>query len=313
MPIFGLVIIIIGIAAMILGMRTLSSRELSERFQNFVVMPERTEEEWVESIYERRQRELREVPFTRRIIVPLFRRVGGLLGWIIPASSMRNLEQQLVIAGHPLGLHGREFYGIRILFLALGILLGYQVYKNSSGLESLMLAGFIVIIMFYLPRLWLRGIVRRKQDSVRRSLPDALDMLSVCADAGLGFDQSIQRVSEYWQTPLGKEFARVINEMSMGSSRAQALRDMTRRLDVSELNSFVAVIIQSDELGMSIADTLHSQANQMRIERRYWAQEQARKIPLKMLFPLLLLILPAMFAVVLGPAIPNLMDIFSGL
>ena len=314
LPFFGLIIILVGVIAMIIGARFISSGELDERFENFVVMPVRSEEEeWSESYYERRQRELREVPFTRRIIVPIFRRLGGLLGWIVPARSMRSLEQQLLIAGHPLGLHGREFYGIRVLFTVLGVLLGYQVYKNGTGLMSFLLAGFVVIFMFYLPRFWLRSIVRRRQENIRRNLPDALDMLSVCADAGLGFDQSIQRVSEYWDTPLGKEFGRVINEMNMGSSRAQAMRDMAHRLDVSELNSFVAVIIQSDELGMSIADTLHSQANQMRIERRYWAQEQARKIPLKMLFPLLLLILPAMFAVVLGPALPNIMDIFGGL
>ena len=136
-------------------------------------------------------------------------------------------------------------------------------------------------------------------------------MLSVCADAGLGFDQSLQRVSESWEGPLAIEFDRVVNEMSMGETRASAMRSMARRLDVPEVSSFVAVILQSYELGMGIAETLHAQADQMRTERRYWAQEQARKMPTKMLFPLMLLILPAMFAVIMGPAIPAMREIFS--
>jgi tight adherence protein C len=155
--------------------------------------------------------------------------------------------------------------------------------------------------------------VRARQNKIRKGLPDALDMLSVCAEAGLGFDQAMQRVSEYWKTPVGIEFGRVIREMEMGLSRQEALRNLAERLDITELSSFVAVIIQSDELGMSIADTLQAQAKQMREDRRFRAQEQARKAPLKMLFPMMLLILPAMFAIVLGPTIPTLSDFFSSI
>ena len=160
---------------------------------------------------------------------------------------------------------------------------------------------------------WLKRKVRRRQDQIRKGLPDALDMLSVTAEAGLGFDQSLQRVSEYWKTPVGVEFGRVVAEMEMGSSRQEALRNMAARLDVPELSSFVAVIIQSDQLGMSIADALHAQADQMRIERRFRAQEAARKVPLKMLFPMMLLIFPAMLAVVCGPSIPILSEFFQAL
>jgi tight adherence protein C len=127
----------------------------------------------------------------------------------------------------------------------------------------------------------------------------------------LGFDQSLQRVSEYWHTPVGVEFGRVVAEMEMGVSRRTALRNMADRIGLSELSSFVAVIIQSDQLGMSIADALHAQAQQMRIERRFRAQEAARKVPLKMLFPMMLLIFPAMLAVVCGPSIPILSGFFQ--
>jgi tight adherence protein C len=137
-------------------------------------------------------------------------------------------------------------------------------------------------------------------------------MLTVCASAGLGFDQSMQRVAEHWTTPIGIEFGRVISEMEMGLSRRDAMRNMADRLDVSELSSFVSFLLQSDQLGMSISDTLHAQADQMRIERRFRAQEQAQRIPTRMLFPMVFLIFPALLAIVLGPALPRLFDVFSG-
>lgn len=311
LTLIGIVIAIAGLVIFVFGIRTASVGEMNERLQRYAVDHVRTEALTPIEIDYRRE-EL-SAPVTSRIIAPLFRSLGGLLGRLIPISSSSDLEKQMTIAGNPLGMGAREFYGIRILFAVLGFFLGYQLYTRNSDLIGLLLAGFVVIIMFSLPRFWLRSVVRKKKNIVRRNLPDALDMLSVCADAGLGFDQSLQRVSEYWNNPLGYELGRVVNEMNMGLSRAQAMRSLSDRYDVSELTSFVAVILQSDQLGMSIADTLHAQADQMRIERRFWAQEQARKIPLKMLIPLMLLILPAMFAVVLGPAIPNMMDVFGGL
>jgi tight adherence protein C len=238
--------------------------------------------------------------------------VGRFFGRLTPRGSIDALNRQLAIAGNPLGLHGREFYGVRILFILLGAFLAFMLVQRGQGESAYLLVAIVTaVMMFYLPILWLRSVVRRKQNKILKALPDALDMLSVCADAGLGFDQSLQRVSESWKSPLATELGRIVAEMNMGQSRAQAMRNMSDRLDIPEISSFVAVILQSDELGMSISDTLHAQANQMRIERRYWAQEQARKIPTKMLFPLVFLILPAMFAVILGPVIPALRDIFS--
>jgi tight adherence protein C len=187
------------------------------------------------------------------------------------------------------------------------------VLRQGTDLVNLIGAAIIIYVGFFGPTVWLKRRVRKRQDQIRKGLPDALDMLSVTAEAGLGFDQSLQRVSEYWKTPVGIEFGRVVSEMEMGVSRRTALRNMADRLDVTELSSFVAVIIQSDQLGMSIADALHAQAKQMRIERRFRAQEAARKVPLKMLFPMLLLIFPAMLAVVCGPSIPILTDFFSSL
>jgi tight adherence protein C len=216
-----------------------------------------------------------------------------------------------MIADKPYGLGPREFYGFRIIFMILGIWAAFFMLRQSTDLIYIIGAGLIAYVGVLGPTVWLKRKARKRQDQIRKGLPDALDMLSVTATAGLGFDQSLQRVSEYWHTPVGIEFGRVVAEMEMGISRRNALRNMADRLDVPELSSFIAVIIQSDQLGMSIADALHAQAEQMRIERRFRAQEAARKVPLKMLFPMMLLIFPAMLAVVCGPSIPILSDFFK--
>jgi tight adherence protein C len=153
--------------------------------------------------------------------------------------------------------------------------------------------------------------MRTHQDDIRRGLPDALDMLSVCTFAGLGFDQALQRVSEYWHSPLGVEFSRVVQEIELGVSRAEALRNMSDRMQVGELSSFVAIIIQSENLGMRIADVLHGQAEQMRVLRQYRAKEVANRLPAKMMVPLALLILPALMAVIFAPMVPSLLLLFG--
>ena len=306
----AVLILLIGVGILLLGLRSAQSNEMDRRLYDFVTEPGIPQASW--AMEPTVQRPEIEGSFLRRTVAPFFQQIGRLFGRLTPAGSIESLDKQLVIAGNPMGLHGREFYGLRILFILLGAALAFMLLQRGNGESSYLLMAIITaVMMFYLPRWWLRSLVRKKQQKILRALPDALDMLSVCADAGLGFDQSLQRVSETWKSPLATEFNRVVAEMNMGQTRAQAMRKMSNRLEVPEVSSFVAVIIQSDELGMSIADVLHAQANQVRIERRYWAQEQARKIPTKMLFPLVFLILPAMFAVILGPAIPALREVFS--
>lgn len=307
----GSVLIILGILAFLAAWQAGKPRPEQKRLQTFVVQPatQQVRDQQAEQI---RQRELRG-SFATRVITPTFRSLGRLLGRFTPARTMQELERKLFIAGNPLGLHGREFYGLRLAFSLLSYVVVYLVLRQGINLNNTLLAAFVMIIANYLPRTWLNSMANRRKNKIRKGLPDALDMLSVCADAGLGFDQSLQRVSEYWRTPLGVELGRVVQEMEMGVGRQEALRNLADRFDVEELNSFVAVIVQSDSLGMSIAETLNGQAKQMRVERRYRAMEQARKIPLKMLFPMLLFILPAMFAVVLGPAIPALQQMFSSI
>jgi len=246
-----------------------------------------------------------------RTVLPFFMRIGRFLGRLTPASSIETLRHQLYIAGNPLGLGPREFYGIRLAFMLISIWPAYAIISRSPSRINIMASVSIILICFLFPILWLRMVVRSRQETLRKGLPDTLDMLSVCADAGLGFDQSLQRVSEYWKTPIAMELGRVVGEMEMGLSRRDALRNFADRLEISEISSFVAVLLQSDQLGMSIAETLHVQAEQMRIERRFRAQEKANMIPIKMLIPLAFLIFPAILAVLLGPSIPPILQLFN--
>jgi tight adherence protein C len=316
--IIGLIsVILIGAGALIalFSWRSLNTDNLSTRLNEYVteesgsLSPTRT---FVVSS----TRELTG-SLPRRVLVPMVKSIGQFFGRMMPANQLESLRHQLTIAGNPLGLGAREFYGLRIVSILIGVLVSLMLLRAGRGptgsidLKFGAAAVIALFIFFLLPTAWLQNKVRARQDTIRKGLPDALDMLSVCATAGLGFDQAIQRVSEHWNTPVGAEFGRVIHEMEMGLSRREALRNMADRLDVAELSSFVAFVLQSEQLGMAISDVLHTQAAQMRAERRFRAQEQAQKIPTKMLIPMAFLIFPAIIAVVLGPSIPKLFTVFS--
>ena len=307
----GVSLVGLGVLIIFLGLRSFTVSEDTQRLNNFVtIQPAQLSTAQPETSIRRTDLS---GSFRKRIFEPSIRQVGGLFGRLTPSNSIERLEHQLEIADHPFGLGPREFYGLRIVFIILGTWLVVFVLRQGTDLIYLISAGIVGYVGLMGPTIWLKRRVRKRQDQIRKGLPDALDMLSVTAEAGLGFDQSLQRVSQYWDNPVGLEFGRVVAEMEMGISRRAALRNMADRLGVPELSSFIAVIIQSDQLGMSIADALHAQAQQMRIERRFRAQEAARKVPIKMLIPMLLLIFPAMLAVVCGPSVPILSDFFQTL
>lgn len=302
---------IAGFAIIALSLRWLRTGNVGRRLVQYVETP--LESAHIRNKIARSQSRLITGSFGSRVIVPAVRGIGGLFGRITPAGSIENLARKLMIAGNPLGLGAREFYGINVASTLLGVYLAFVVIRRGTTTLNVALSIMILILLYYFPKAWLHSRVTSRQNKVRKGLPDALDMLSVCATAGLGFDQSLQRVSEYWDTPIGHEFGRVINEMEMGLTRRDALRNLTDRLEIREIASFVALILQTEQLGMSISDTLHAQAEQMRIERRFRAQEQAQKAPIKMLIPMALLIFPALLAVILGPAIPTIVEVFQSL
>jgi tight adherence protein C len=248
----------------------------------------------------------------QRVIMPAMIKLIEFLGRFTPGNLIENVNQKLMIAGNPFNLNAQSFFGIRILMIILGGVLGLLLPSllGTRGLRQIAGLLFFILIFILLPELWLRFMMNRRQDDIRRNLPDALDILSVCTSAGLGFNQALMRISELWRTPLGVEFARVISELDIGIPRQEALRNLAHRVDVPELSSFVAVIIQSEKLGMSISDIMTTQAEQMRLQRQYRAKEIAQKMPAKMMIPLAFFILPALLMVVLGPAVVFFTEVF---
>lgn len=250
--------------------------------------------------------------FFSRTISSGVKKIVNLLGRLTPGKMAVEAEQKLTIAGNPANMQAGEFFTVRFFVLMLGFILAGFILGDFQTLTpiSLLLGLMIIVVCYALPDVWLNGRMRNRQDEIRRELPDALDMLSVCAMAGLGFDQSLQKISQYWDTTLGQEINRTTQEMEMGLTRAEALKHLGNRLQVDDLSRFVAIMIQADKVGMSYADVLHSQAEQLRVLRQYRAREIANRLPGKMILPVALFIFPAIMAVILGPALPALLGMF---
>jgi tight adherence protein C len=310
--IVGSGIVFFGILMAIVSLRVIRNQGVDQRMQDFVV--EYGDSGRLDTGYRTIQEKYTET-FLSRTIVPILKAVIRFFSRFAPTVASEDLNRKLSITGNPLGMRSLEFTGLRILILVVAILFAVLINLPGKGQVRLALLGGVgfLVVGFLFPVAWLESRVRKCQNEVRTGLPDALDMLSVCAFAGLGFDQSLQRVSEYWHTALGNEFRRVVQEMELGVSRADALRNLSNRMQVSELSSFVAVIIQAENLGMRIADVLHGQAEQMRVIRQFKAKEIANQLPAKMIVPLALLILPALFAVIFSPMVPSLLNLFGNM
>lgn len=319
-------LVIAGFALLFIAYRTSKTTETTSRINDFVTYQSRTSSFTREKLEV--QPHFREFFFQRTIVAGI-KRILAYLGRFTPSQSIAETDRKLALIQNPRNIRAREFFAIRLLSIILGIglavLVNYQnlglfkqadletaVSGNPQNTNLVILAGFLLILSsFLLPDVWLNAQVRKVKREIERQFPDALDLLSVCADAGLGFDQAMQRVGEYMDNTIAAEFRRVSSEMEVGVSRADALRNMSHRLDVSEVSSFVTIIIQSETLGMRIAEVLHSQAGQFRIIRQLKAKEIANRLPAKMIIPLALLILPALLIVLLGPLIPRLFGLFS--
>lgn len=243
--------------------------------------------------------------FWARVVKPSLQRLARRLASLAPQATLARTRKQLELAGNPGGMRALDFIGIRAL-AAVGT--AVLMFAVISGLAHSVGAGLLLGLLlgalgYMLPTLWLGGRVRSRKTEILRSLPDALDLLTISVEAGLGFDAALAKVVEKWDNALTQEFGRVLAEIRVGKLRREALRDMAERVEVPELKSFVAAVIQADQLGASIGRILHVQADQMRLKRRQRAEEIAQRAPLKMLFPLIFLIFPALFIVLLGPAI----------
>ncbi len=244
-------------------------------------------------------------PFTDRVIMPMVRRLGDLSSRFTPQHVLEQTRKQLELAGNPGRMDASTFLVVHFvsagIFGGLVFMLSLFAKQYSVGVKLLMVLGFAVLGYFF-PDLWIRSKINSRQKSVRRAMPDALDLLTICVEAGLGFDAAMSKVNEKWENELAVSFGRVIREIQLGKLRREALRDMADRLGIAELTSFVAAVIQSEMLGVSMAKVLRIQSDQMRVKRRQHAEEEAHKAPIKMIFPMGLLIFPALMIVLLTPA-----------
>jgi tight adherence protein C len=295
--IIGAVIVVIAI---ILIVGALSSRKPSDSLQSRLA-----EYSMRETPATLEEIEL-SMPFRERVLAPMIRRASGFATRFTPAKTLESTRHKLDLAGNPNNWSPSEFFGIRVIAcVALGFVLtlaNVEFFPNR-----VMFTLLFATLGFMLPALWLGNKISNRKDSVIKSLPDALDLLTICVEAGLGFDQAIQKVAEKWDNELSRSFARVLHEIRLGKTRRVALRDMAERLDVSDVTSFIAAVIQAEQLGVSIAKVLRIQSDQMRVRRRQRAEEKAHQAPVKMLFPMVFLIFPAIWVVLLGPAILQVM------
>ncbi len=253
--------------------------------------------------------------FMERVLRPLGRNLLARLGRMTPSGNLVILRQQLRMAGNPANLAVIDFLGIKMLAaVATAILTAIYLIsmRGMAGGQAILFALAGGIVGLYLPNFWLSSRIRQRQTQIARALPDALDMLTTMVDAGLGFDIALIRLCERWDNPLTHELERAVHEMRMGVRRMEALRNLANRVDVPELRTFIAVLIQADQLGISISNILHVQSEQIRQLRRQKVEEKAATMPLKMLPIIALFIFPALFAVLLGPSIPGLLKAFGG-
>jgi tight adherence protein C len=251
-----------------------------------------------------------QLPFSERTLRPLVGRLSRMGGRLGSASSTDVAEKRLAMAGNPGDLRVADWMGVKILVgVATGVILFLLFGLLMAGLMLGVLLGILGLgIGFLIPEFWLGGKIKARQKVILKMIPDTLDLLTISVRAGLGFDAALAKVVEKLPGPLTDEFRRALAEVRVGKARRDALRDMVPRTNVAPLSAFIGAIIQAEQLGVSISKVLQVQSDQLRIERRQRAEEMAAKAPIKMLFPLVGCIFPALFIVILGPA---LISIFS--
>jgi tight adherence protein C len=244
-------------------------------------------------------------PFRDRVLLPSLAAVSGAVRHVSPAVYTDELRWRLVRAGHPRNLTVEALLALKsVCALAAGLLALIVLGALRGGMAGVvLLASLVAIGGFFLPDVWLRSVESSRKLAVRRALPDMLDMLTISVEAGLGFDSAVAKLVANGTGPLAEEFGRMLKEMQAGIPRAEAFRHLSARTDVPEVATFTTSMVQADVFGISVSKVLRSQAKEMRTKRRQHAEEAAQKAPVKIVFPLVLCILPATLIVILGPAI----------
>lgn len=244
-----------------------------------------------------------ELPFADRVLRPSVEAISRAFGSILPASLLASMQQQLIMAGSPMSLNAFvTFWAILLAtFASLGVLAfvalpADMMMQKFAGLAVLLAMGWM------LPRAWLKGKMRSRQKVVLKSLPDAMDLVTTCVEAGLGLDAALARVAEKTEGPFAAELQVMMRDVALGKLRREAMQELAERIGVEELTTFITSIIQAEQLGVGIAQVLRVQSDQLRTKRRQKAEKAAHEAPIKLLFPLVFFIFPAFLIVILGPA-----------
>jgi tight adherence protein C len=253
-----------------------------------------------------------QISFRDRIVVPIVRALSDLTRRLTPQQQLEQTRRKLELAGQ--ATDPTQFFMQRIAWTVilgvLGLVLG--IVRQSPFPELVAFSAGGLALGYYFPMISLGSKIRKRQESIVKALPDALDLLVICVEAGLGFDAAMGKVYEKWDNELSLAFGRVLREIQLGKLRRDALKDMALRMDVPDVNSFTAAIIQAEQLGVSMSKILRVQSDQMRVKRRQRAQEKAQQAPVKMMIPMVLLIFPSIWVVLLGPAVIKLMNTDGG-
>jgi tight adherence protein C len=247
-------------------------------------------------------------PFSERVLRPAIEKLGSLMSRSTPQKARQDLLNRLELAGRPGNLTPEDFVAVRLVAAAITAALGFLIgllLANPVYLVIALAGG--AILGYYLPVIWLRQKVDARRTEIQKGLPDALDLLVICVDAGLGFDAALARVTDKYHNALSDLLSKALREVSLGRPRLEALDEMGRNSGVEDLHNFIQAVIQSEQFGTGIGKILRIQADEMRRKRRQRAQERGAQATLKMMLPMVGCIFPTLWIVLLGPAVLILM------
>ncbi len=253
-------------------------------------------------------------PLFERTVRPIAQRLAGVAGRFTSSTQVGRTERRLAMAGNPANMGTSEFLGLKAVVALVVAVIAFVVFGvvDQNPMFGIAMGVLAIGIGFMAPEFWLGRRIKGRQRQILRGIPDTLDLLTISVRAGLGFDAALAKVTEKMRGPLPDEFRRGLAEIRMGKTRREALRAIVARTEVPALTSFIGAVIQAEQLGVSISKVLQVQSEQLRIERRQRAEEMAAKAPIKMLLPLVGCIFPALFVVILGPAIILIMTNLVG-
>lgn len=266
----------------------------------------------IERTIDKREVGKSDLPVMERIVSPLLNQTRALAQRLSPTGANERIVRRLNLAGNPGAWTVERVMGAKGVGLLVGAVLGFTLGGQLS-LRGLVICAAAAAAGFYLPDLLLMNTGQKRQEELQRGLADALDMLTVCVEAGQGFDAALLQVARSTTGPISGEFARVLSEIQIGKTRGAAFSSLAARTTVSEAKTFVSALVQADRLGLPIGNVLREQSNQMRLVRRQRAEEKAQKVPVKILFPMLLCIFPALFIVIIGPGAIRIADTFGNM